>query len=42
MLPLALTLDKAVKSGRLKRGDIVVVSGVGAGFIYGATVMKWF
>ena len=38
----AITLCDAVTKGLLKRGDIVVISGVGAGFIFGSTVMRWY
>ena len=37
----AIALCDAVSQGRLKRDDIVIVSGVGAGFIFGTTVMRW-
>ena len=36
-----IALDEAVKSGRLKRGDIVVFSEFGAGFTWGASVVRW-
>lgn len=36
-----IALDEAVKSGRLKKGDIVVFSAFGAGFTWGASVVKW-
>lgn len=39
---LPITLCEAVENGLLKRDDIVVLSGVGAGFIFGATVMRWY
>jgi len=38
-IPLALT--EAYKSGRLKKGDIVVLAGFGAGLTAGANVIKW-
>jgi len=38
---LAIALSDAVSAGMLKHDDLVVVSGVGAGFTFGATVMKW-
>ncbi len=38
----AITLCDAVNNGLLKRGDLVVISGVGAGFIFGTTVMEWY
>lgn len=39
---LPITLYRAVMANKIKRGDVVVISGVGAGFIFGATVMKWY
>ncbi len=36
-----IALDEAVKCGRLKRGDIVVFSAFGAGFTWGASVVRW-
>lgn len=39
---LAITLCEAVENGRIKRDDIVVISGVGAGFIFGSTVLRWY
>ena len=39
-IPLALC--EAVEEGKIKRGDLVVLSGVGAGFTFGATVLRWF
>ncbi len=36
-----IALDEVVKSGRLKRGDIVVFSAFGAGFTWGASVVRW-
>ncbi len=37
----AITLCDAVTRGRLKKDDIVMISGVGAGFIFGSSVMRW-
>lgn len=39
---LAIALHDAVVAGRIKRGDLVVVSGVGAGFTFGATAIRWY
>ncbi len=39
---LAIVLCDAVNQKRLKTDDIVVISGVGAGFIFGATVLRWY
>lgn len=38
----AIALCEAVEAGCLKRDAIVVVSGVGAGFTFGSTVMRWY
>ncbi len=38
---LPLALDHSVQSGRLRRGDRVLVAAFGAGFIWGATVLEW-
>ncbi len=39
---MAIALCEAVEMNKIKTGDIVVISGVGAGFTYGATVMRWW
>jgi 3-oxoacyl-[acyl-carrier-protein] synthase III len=39
---LAITLCDAVRDGRIRRGDLVVISGVGAGFTFGATALRWY
>ena len=38
-IPLALA--DAVQDGRLKRGDMVLLASVGAGFTVGAVLLKW-
>lgn len=38
---LAIALHDAVVTDRLKRDDLVVVTGVGAGFTFGATAIRW-
>lgn len=38
---IAIALCDVVNGGRLKRDDLVVLSGVGAGFTFGSTVMRW-
>lgn len=38
----AIALCDAVTSGCIRRGDLVVISGVGAGFTFGATTMRWY
>jgi len=39
---IAITLCDAMKAGLLKKDYIVVVTGVGAGFTFGSTVIKWY
>lgn len=36
-----ITLDKLVKSKKLKKNDLILLSSVGAGFIYCSTILKW-
>lgn len=36
-----LALDEAVRTGRIKPGDVVVLVAFGGGFTWGATVMRW-
>jgi 3-oxoacyl-[acyl-carrier-protein] synthase-3 len=38
---VGVTLDHAVRSGRLHHGDIVVFAAVGSGWTWGAGVMRW-
>jgi len=38
---IPLALDEAVRSGKVKPGDIVAVAGFGAGLSWGACVIKW-
>ena len=37
----AIALCDTFNSGVLKKDDLVVIAGVGAGFIFGSTVIKW-
>jgi len=39
---LAIALCDAQRRGLLSNGDLVVISGVGAGFTFGATTLKWY
>jgi 3-oxoacyl-[acyl-carrier-protein] synthase-3 len=39
---MAIALCEAVEQKKIKNGDIVVISGVGAGFTFGASVIKWW
>lgn len=36
-----IALDEAVKSGRIKEGDLILFSVFGAGFTWGASVIRW-
>ena len=38
---IPLALDEAVRSGKIKSGDIVASSGFGAGLTWGAVIFKW-
>jgi 3-oxoacyl-[acyl-carrier-protein] synthase-3 len=37
----AIALCEAVKEGRVKKGDIVLVDAFGAGLVWGACIIKW-
>lgn len=39
---MAIALCEAVEKKLIKKGDIVVISGVGAGFTFGASVLRWW
>ncbi len=39
---MAMALAEAVELNKIKHGDVVVLSGVGAGFTYGASVLRWW
>lgn len=36
-----IALDEAVKEGKIKNGDIVVLTAFGAGLTSGSIVLKW-
>jgi 3-oxoacyl-[acyl-carrier-protein] synthase-3 len=38
---IPLALDSARRQGRLKKGDLVLLASVGAGFTTGATLLRW-
>jgi len=38
---IPIAIDEAVQEGRLKKGDVVVAVGFGAGLTWAATVIKW-
>ena len=39
---IAITLNDALKKKRIKKGSIVLISGVGAGFVFGASLFRWY
>ncbi len=38
---IGITMHEAFKNKKIKKNDIVLISGVGAGFIFGTTILKW-
>lgn len=38
---IPVALDEAIRSGRIKRGDVVLFVAFGGGFTWGATVLEW-
>ena len=38
---IPLALDDALCAGRLKKGDLVLLASVGAGFTVGAVLLRW-
>lgn len=38
---IPLALDEAVRSGQVRRGDVVLLEGVGGGFTWGAAVLRF-
>jgi 3-oxoacyl-[acyl-carrier-protein] synthase-3 len=38
---IPLALDVAVRDGRIKRGDLVLMEGVGGGFTWGSVLVRW-
>ena len=38
---IPLALNDAVKDGRLKKGDLLLIASVGAGFTVGSVLMRW-
>ncbi|HEU5304866.1 MAG TPA: beta-ketoacyl-ACP synthase III [Gemmatimonadales bacterium] len=38
---IPIALDECVRSGRLKRGDLVVMTAVGSGFMWGSAAVRW-
>jgi len=40
-LRLLLAMQTAMDDGRLRKGDLVLLASVGAGFTVGATLLRW-
>jgi 3-oxoacyl-[acyl-carrier-protein] synthase-3 len=38
---IPLALNDAVQDGRLKKGSLILVTSVGAGFTVGAVLLRW-
>ncbi len=38
---IAILLDEVNRSGKLKKGDVVLFAAVGSGWTYGASILKW-
>src|SRR5262249_37905099 len=38
---IPLALDVAVKDGRIKKGDMVLLEAMGGGFTWGAALLRW-
>lgn len=38
---IPIALDEAVRSGRVKKGDVIACSGFGAGLSWGSVIMRW-
>lgn len=39
---IPITLSEAQRQGRIKRGDHVMIAGIGAGFTFGVTIARWY
>ena len=38
---IPLAMDTAIQEGKLKKGSLVLMASVGAGFTVGATLLRW-
>ena len=38
---IPLALDAAVKDGRIKKGDLLLLEGIGGGLAWGASLVRW-
>jgi 3-oxoacyl-[acyl-carrier-protein] synthase-3 len=38
---IPIALDECVRNGRIKRGDLVVMTAFGSGFMWGSAAIRW-
>ena len=38
---IPIALDECVQSGKIQRGDLVVLTAFGAGFTWGSSAIRW-
>jgi len=38
---IPLVLDEAIQTGRIERGDLVLLCGFGAGLSWGTALLRW-
>jgi 3-oxoacyl-[acyl-carrier-protein] synthase III len=38
---IPLAMNSAIEAGKLKKGDLVLMASVGAGFTVGAALLRW-
>jgi 3-oxoacyl-[acyl-carrier-protein] synthase-3 len=38
---IPILLDECARSGRLKRGDLLVMTAFGSGFMWGSAAVRW-
>ena len=38
---IPIALDEAVRSGKVKKGDVIACAGFGAGLSWGSAILKW-
>ncbi|MGH8711939.1 MAG: 3-oxoacyl-[acyl-carrier-protein] synthase III C-terminal domain-containing protein, partial [Burkholderiales bacterium] len=38
---IPLALDDAVQDGRIKKGELILLEGVGGGFTWGSVLLRW-
>jgi 3-oxoacyl-[acyl-carrier-protein] synthase-3 len=38
---IPIAIDECVRSGRLKRGDLLVLTAFGSGFTWGSALIRW-